>query len=427
MVPYNFVILSNQFFDHTLKTNKWQVAIRLAGLGQNVIFVDPPTRFKGIKKIWVKFFHRGSEESGIDNLFIYTPLDLFNFWLFSSFNTWVHSTRIKSLLSKLESRKTVFWIYHFDYPDLEVFLSKFKYDLLIYDVVDEYSAFPEYKSGKKVNTGVISAVQRFDEFLKTKIDQGGLSGSDWVSKRENWLARVSDLIFATAPALVLKFQNILKTQGGDTTKVNFVPNAGDYLKFKDSKKFKDQIPNGLTEIPRPRIVYYGAIDSYKVDLDLIEKCALSYRNFSFVLIGPEKVSDPDLNLKALKKLENVFFFGPKKYETLPYYLAGADVFIIPYNLNDYTIGGCYPVKFHEVLSAGLPTVVTNMPVYKTFSEVCYIARDKEDFVRLIKVALEEDSEEKVKARQEVAKENSWENKVEKQISLINAVFLSKEK
>jgi len=45
------------------------------------------------------------------------------------------------------------------------------------------------------------------------------------------------------------------------------------------------------------------------------------------------------------------------------------VFIIPYQINDYTVGGCFPVKFHDALSAGLPVVVTDLPAYaplKTF-------------------------------------------------------------
>ena len=83
MEKYNIVCLSNQFFDQPLKTNKWHVMIRLSKLGHNVIFIDPPSRFKGLKGILTKEIPLASFLSGNrkenDNLFVYTPLHIFNF------------------------------------------------------------------------------------------------------------------------------------------------------------------------------------------------------------------------------------------------------------------------------------------------------------------------------------------------------------
>ena len=80
--------------------------------------------------------------------------------------------------------------------------------------------------------------------------------------------------------------------------------------------------------------------------------------------------------------------------------------------------GCFPVKFHEALSAGPPTVVTNLPAYTPFRDVCYISRGYEEFSQNIKRALDEDSPEKVKARQEIAKQNTWEKKVEMMLEYV---------
>lgn len=419
---YNIVCLSNQPFDQPLKTNKWYVMTRLSSLGHNVIFVDPPTRFKGLKallkgEISLLRFLSGIKKEA-QNLVVYSPINLFNFKPFSRYNTFIHAAKINSLLSKFENKPVIVWIYHFDFPDLENFIKELKYDLLIYDVVDEYSAFPEYSDNKTVNKGLVALIQKLDTFLKIKLNQYGLAGKAWVEHREAWLVELADFIFASAPALVIKFQNILKKLEKSEDLVFFMPNAGDYNRFKNVRAYRDQVPEDLTKIPRPRIITAGAIDSYKMNLTLIEMCARAYPQYSFVLIGPEKVSDPDLDLRALKSLKNVYFPGTRANETMPYYFAGADAFIIPYNLNDYTIG-CFPVKFHDALSAGLPVIVTNLPAYKPFVDVCYVAKNDEEYINLIKLALEEDSEKKFKERQAVAKENSWENKVENQLKIID--------
>lgn len=422
----NIVIFSNQLFDQPLKTNKWHIATRLAKLGHNVIFIDPATRFNTLKSLLkgefsLKRFLTGTKREA-SNFFIYTPVHIFNFKPFSFVNTWFHSMRINNLFKNFGDHPTVFWIYHFDYPDLENFLTKFKYDLLIYDVVDEYTAFPEYANKKTTNKGLIALIQKFDHALQIKLNQGGLSGKEWVIKREKWLSEVCDFIFASAPGLVLKFQKILKNLNKNESNVHFFPNSGDYLRFKDSKSLVDEMPEDMKEIKRPRITFTGAIDSYKVNVELIEMCASSYPEYSFVIIGPEKVSDPDLDLTKLKSFKNVYFLGMKPYETLPSYFSGSDAFIIPYNLNEYTIGGCFPVKFHDALAAGLPVLVTNMPVYKDFADVCYIAKNEAEFIDNLQKSLEEDSQKKIKARQDVAKNNSWDGKVQNQLKLIEGTL-----
>lgn len=423
MQKYNIIIFSNQFFDQPLKTNKWHVATRLASLGHNVIFVDPPTRFKTLKNFFVGKLSFRRILSGVKkekgNLIVYTPMNLFSFKPFSLINCAYHSKKVNKLIANFDSVPVIAWIYHFDFPDLPDFLETMNYDLLVYDVVDEYTAFPEYSLGVRLNEGIVAMIQKLDDLLKIRINQKGIFGKDWVVEREKWLAETCDLIFASAPALVLKFKKILTALQKDSGKVYYVPNSGDYIRFKDSKKLSDQIPKDMAAIPRPRIVLAGAIDSYKLNLGLIEKCARYFSNYSFILIGPKKVSDPNLNLGRFEELTNMYFLGERSYDLMPNYFAGTDVFIIPYNLNDYTIGGCYPVKFHDALSAGLPVVVTNLPVYHEFSKVCYIAKNEEEFINYIKMSLEEDSLVKIKARQDVAKMNSWEIKVSNQLSLID--------
>lgn len=416
MTKYKFIILSNQPFDFELKTNKWHVANVLARRGHDVIYVDPPLRFKALKNFLkspsfnpAKLFTKAEMKNA--NLYVYKPANLFNFWPFSTFNTWLHAKKINELIDGLKSDdKVVLWIYHFDYPDLENFITKMKFDLMIYDVVDEYSEFPEYARRKKTNKGLIAGIQWLDDELKILLNQNGLAGVDWVIHREKWLAEKSDLVFASAPGLVTKF----KKWRND---VHFLPNAADATKF-DFERASLPEPDDLKDIPHPRVGFTGAIDTYKNNIPLIEKCAKELSGFQFVMIGPEKVADPDLDLTKLKSMRNVHFLGLKPWEETPAYFNNFDIFFIPYNLNKAMVEGCFPIKYFEALAAGLPTVVTNMPAYHGFDPDGYVSKSDDEFVENIRRALKEDNRERQDKRKDLARHNSWDGKVDKQLRLI---------
>lgn len=402
-----FIILSNQQFDSKLKTNKWQVANQLANKGHYVIFVDPPLRFKALKSL-SKVVDQKRE-----NLVVYKPINLLNFNPFSKINTYIHLKIINQLIykSKRYDDKKILYIYHFDFPDLRDFMKIFEYDVSVYDCVDIYSEFPEYSEGKKVNPTFISFIQRIDDALKVKFNQNGLKLKAWVDNQEEWLCKNTDLVFASAPGIIDRLKKW-------RSQIEYLPNAVDFEKF--DHKIKDPEPEDIKAIPHPRIGFSGAIDSYKNDISLIEKCAETYPNYNFIMIGPEKVSDPNLNLSLLKSLQNVHFLGEKPWEITPSYFDHFDAYFIPYNLNDYTIG-CHPIKYFEGLAAGLPTLITLLSV-KSFDPDNYVTADKTQFVKNVELAITTDNEQKRLARKELASQHTWANKVNRQIGLITKVL-----
>jgi len=382
----DFVILSNQQFDFPLKTNKWQVATRLAKLNHRVIFVDPPIRLrKALKSVVLRKQKLRDLLIGCkkvsENLYVFIPVTLtptekpnifsFNF------------SRLTKLIKKLNFQNFVLWVYHQVMTD---YVSSLKYKTLVYDCVDEYSKFPNF-------------VER------------GLS--EYVSNAEEFVARKSNIVFATTENLVKKMKKF-------NNNVCFTPNVGDYERFKDVGTGRFKVPAELKKLKRPIIGFSGAIDAYKLNLNLVLRCAKTYPMYSFVLVGPKGVSESKTPavLKELKSFENVHFLGERPYAEMPLYFEGFDEYIIPYNLNEYTVWGCFPVKFHDALSAGLPTVVTALPSYKPFKDVCYIAENEEDFVRLIEKVLKEDSDDKTSQRKKVARKNSWDEKVLRMLNLI---------
>jgi glycosyltransferase involved in cell wall biosynthesis len=139
-----------------------------------------------------------------------------------------------------------------------------------------------------------------------------------------------------------------------------------------------------------------------------------------VIIGPLALKDREGNKKSLglEGLNNVYFLETKPYSEIVKYIAAFDVAVIPYQINDYTVGGCFPVKFHEELAAGLPVVVTDLPAYSPFGDVCYISKSYNEFSQNVRKALEENTPEKVKERKKIAKENTWEGKVNNILKVI---------
>jgi glycosyltransferase involved in cell wall biosynthesis len=287
--------------------------------------------------------------------------------------------------------RTILWIYHVEIPGLENYLTFIPHDLLVYDCVDNYAAFPD-----------------------KSLFYSATVGRNQIIKQEEKLTREADVVFATTPGLVEKLEKYNKN-------VHFAPNVGDYQRFKDVQELKDQIPEDLVQIPRPRIGFIGALDDYKFDAELVRKAALDHPNYSFVLIGQFALKERDAGLESLglANLPNVYYLGSRPYEEKKYYLAGLDMEIIPYQLNDYTVGGCFPVKFHDALAAGLPTVVTDLPAYAPFKEVTYIAKSADEFSKKIELALKEDGAERIEERQAVAKENDWDGKVGNMLDWIN--------
>lgn len=393
---YNIICLSNQLWLKDYWTNKSHVMSRLSRLGHKVLFVEPPINTGNIfvrqvlDGAWsVKRLVTQTKIEPTSGVLIYSPLNVVPSIKLT--NRW-HINHIKKLATRQfdPARKTLLWVYHVQLKGLMDYIDALPHDLLIYDCVDNYLGFPENTS--RYSTTVL------------KKD---------LPAQEEALTKRADLVFATAPGLVDRLAKL-------NPKTHFTPNVGDYEKFKDAKTIQN-LPDDMIRIKKPVVGFTGALDEHKFDLDLLKKLATELPNVSFVLIGSlvRKGKAATKESLGLGNFTNVHLLGTRPYDVIPAYYGAFDAFIIPYQLNDLTVGGCFPVKFHDALAAGLPVVVTDMPVYTLFKEVCYISKSHQEFVDNVKRALAEDSQAKIRARQEVAKQNNWDGKVEKLLDLVN--------
>ena len=166
-------------------------------------------------------------------------------------------------------------------------------------------------------------------------------------------------------------------------------------------------PDDMAILPKPRIGYVGALQSIRLDIELLIYIASQRPDWQLVLVGPE---DDEFAQSDLHNLSNVVFTGSKNLEELPAYINSFDVCLNPQLLNEVTIGN-YPRKIDEYLAVGKPVVATRTHAMDAFEEYVDLAQSPEEYVRLIEKALKENTVRKAEERRLFANSHSWENSV----------------
>jgi len=284
----------------------------------------------------------------------------------------------ESWLAREGIRDAIIWVYHPGFGDTVLRLPR---KLLVYDCVDEYTAFPAYKNSK-----------------------------EWLSARERTLCQNSDLVFCTAPALYEKKRS-LNPEG-----THYVHNVGDADHFKRALDDGTRVPPEVAALPKPVIGFVGAVSNYKLNIDWMLELARARPNYHLCLIGPIGVSDPSTNVSKLKALPNVHVIGTRDYSVLPEYMKGFDVAVIPYRLNEYT-ESVFPIKFFEYLATGKPVVVSRLPAISEFLASVRVADDAASFIAECDGALAENGTHG-QERVALAEANSWSSRVDALMSLI---------
>ncbi len=166
-------------------------------------------------------------------------------------------------------------------------------------------------------------------------------------------------------------------------------------------------PLDMQLIKAPIIGYVGALQSIRLDINIIQYIALEKPEWSIVLVGPE---DDEFKSSALHQLSNVHFLGSKDPSTLPAYINEFDLCINPQIINQVTIGN-YPRKIDEYLAVGKPVVATKTEAMHIFKDYCYLAESKYDFVKMIEEGITKNSLDMKKSRRHFASTHTWENSV----------------
>jgi glycosyltransferase involved in cell wall biosynthesis len=272
---------------------------------------------------------------------------------------------LQTLLADLvpAGEKPVVWFYT---PMALPLLQAFDPALVIYDCMDELAAF---KNAPKQ-----------------------------LLQRESALLNIADLCFTGGPSL---YQSKRERHA----------NAHCFSSSVDANHFRQALDRDNSHpdqahVAHPRLGFYGVIDE-RFDTDLIKQVAAARPEWQIVLVGPVVKIDP----KDLPQGANIHYMGQRNYDDLPKFLAGWDVCLLPFALNEST-KFISPTKVLEYMAAELPSVSTPITDVKVpYSDVVAIADTPEKFIaaceRMLAMNAEQQGALKERMRQIVAN-TSWD-------------------
>lgn len=227
-------------------------------------------------------------------------------------------------------------------------------------------------------------------------------------QRESALLAIADLVFTGGPSLY-------KAKRNRHTNVHCFPSSVDAAHFERALNRTDAHPL-QQDIAKPRLGFYGVIDE-RFDTGLIAALADAHPEWQIVLVGPVvKIDAAQLPLRT-----NIHYLGQHAYQVLPQFLAGWDVCLLPFALNEST-RFISPTKMLEYMAASLPIVSTAITdVELPYGHVVAIAHDHAEFIALCERALCQSSEERAAMAAQmrsIITASSWDATVDQMCRLI---------
>jgi glycosyltransferase involved in cell wall biosynthesis len=362
-------------WDTELWTNQHHLMSRLARENR-VLFVEslglrrPQLARRDLARI-LRRLRRGLQgPRSVDGLHVLSPLilPLHSSRTVRALNRRLLETLVARAAHRLGMRRPILWAY---VPQAEVLIDALDPSLIVYHCVDDIAA-------------------------QERIDTASFRAA------ETRFAARADLVLASSPALAERLRGISRN-------VLDAPNVADTELFATALGPGPLDPQ-MAALPKPRIVFTGAIVAMKLDLPLLAQLARLRRSWSFALVGPVGPGEPSADVSQISSEPNIHLLGPRRYGELPAVLRAADAGLIPYARNDLT-ESIFPMKVYEYLAAGLPVVATPLPALAGVADVA-TASDAEGIAQLLDEALERDSPDRRAERSRAAASHSWERRLE---------------
>jgi glycosyltransferase involved in cell wall biosynthesis len=213
------------------------------------------------------------------------------------------------LFKSMDIKRYILWYYS---PMALALSDHLDPELIIYDCMDELSAF---------------------KFAPPQLVQNELK-----------LFQKADIVFTGG-------QSLYEAKKHLHNNIYLFPSSIDSVHFQIARS-PVQEPEDQASIPHPRIGYYGVLDE-RLDIELLRELAVLRPDWHFILVGPVVKIDP----ADLPRGKNIHYLGGKQYAELPYYLAGWDIAMMPFALNEST-RYISPTKTPEYLAGGKPVIST---------------------------------------------------------------------
>lgn len=195
-------------------------------------------------------------------------------------------------------------------------------------------------------------------------------------QREKQLMTRADLVFTGGYSL-------WEAKRHQHANAHAMPSSVDISHFATARTALPE-PEDQISIGHPRLGFFGVIDE-RFDIELVREVATRRPEWQIILIGPVVKIDP----LTLPRQPNIHYLGARDYSRLPAYLAGWDVALMPFAINEST-RFISPTKTPEYLAGGCPVVST--PIQDVISGygssgVVTIAGSADGFIEAIEAAL----------------------------------------
>ena len=366
-----------------------QIMSMLAAQGNKVLFVEntgvrrPMLRDMSRLRQRVRNWWRGTKgfRKERENLFVYSPLVLP--FPYSRVARWINRfiivRAIRRWMNATGIQRPVVWTFLPTALALDL-IKALDPELVVYYCIDDFEA--------------------------------SSSGARSIRVTEHRLFQEADLVFVTSERLRERARRFRE-------QVDVFPFAVDFRRFEAVRNSNDDIPADLLAVNHPIVGYIGGLHRW-IDQDLVTQAARRLPDVSFVFIGPTQC-----DVSKLERGPTMRLLGARSPQQLPGYIKGFDVGIVPYVLADYT-ANVYPTKLNEYLAMGKPVVATSLPEITRFNkmhgDVVAVADDADAFASKIRQAIQEHDGADVQKRIAVARENSWEARLDGMAGLIGAAL-----
>ncbi len=275
--------------------------------------------------------------------------------------------------------------------------------------VDEYILWYYTPMALEFSRHLLPALTVYDCMDELSLFKGA---SARLKDLEQELIQRADLIFTGGQTLYEGKKN-----GHDN--VYLFPSSIDAPHFEQARR-KQADPTDQQNIPHPRLGFFGVVDE-RMDLDLLRDMAQARPDWHLVILGPVVKIDQE----SLPKGDNIHYLGMKTYDQLPQYLAGWDVALLPFAMNDST-RFISPTKIPEYLAGGKPVV--SAPIRDVIDpygrqNLVSIAGTAGEFVKAVETLLKRSREETARWMSRVDQQlsqNSWDYTWRKMMTLIES-------
>lgn len=234
-------------------------------------------------------------------------------------------------------------------------------------------------------------------------------------QRETALLKRADLVLTGGPSLYASKREL-------HPEVHCLPSSVDashYAPDRITQHYDEYLAAEKLQahILAPRLGFFGVIDE-RVDLELIAALAEAKPDWHVVMVGPVAKIDRD----QLPRNANIHWLGQQNYQRLPALVAGWDVCLLPFALNEHT-RYISPTKTLEYLAAEKPVVGTPVhDVVAMYGEVVRVAHTQQEFIAACEAALTETPPQRARrlaASSAVVARYSWDESARTVLRLLD--------